>query len=102
MTTGTSSAGGKHRGFDAAAIDALGVHIRGLAIDSRNIKPRDLFLAYPGQRPDGPAHIAQAIGPGATPAVWDSTGFQWATSWRAPTTRLGECPSHWRGPATAV
>src|SRR5258706_16374255 len=94
MTTGTSSAGGKHRGFDAAAIDALGVHIRGLAIDSRNIKPGDLFLAYPGQRSDGRAHIAQAIGAGASAVLWDSSGFHWNTAWRVPNLGVVDLRSH--------
>ena len=94
MTTGTSSAGGKHRGFDAAAIDALGVHIRGLAIDSRNIKPGDLFLAYPGQRSDGRAHIAQAIAAGASAVLWDSSGFHWNTAWRVPNLGVVDLRSH--------
>ena len=53
MTTGMGSAGVTRTRFDAAAIDALGMRMRGLAIDSRNVNPGDLFLAYPGQRADG-------------------------------------------------
>jgi UDP-N-acetylmuramoyl-L-alanyl-D-glutamate--2,6-diaminopimelate ligase len=94
MTTGTSSAGGKHTGFDTGAIDALGAHIRGLAIDSRNIKPGDLFLAYPGQRSDGRAHIAQAIAAGASAVLWDSSGFHWNTAWRVPNLGVADLRSH--------
>ena len=94
MTTGTSSAGGKHAGFDTGAIDALGAHIRGLAIDSRNIKPGDLFLAYPGQRSDGRAHIAQAIAAGASAVLWDSSGFHWNTAWRVPNLGVADLRSH--------
>ena len=72
MTTGMSSAGVTRTGFDAAAIDALGVRVGGLAIDSRKVKPGDLFLAYPGQRTDGRAHIAQAIAAGASAVLWDN------------------------------
>jgi len=77
VTTRVHSSGGKHGGFDIRTIDALGAHFGGLAIDSRKVKPRDLFLAYPGQRTDGRAHIAQAIAAGAGAVLWESSGFHW-------------------------
>ncbi len=104
MTTGMGSAGEQRTGFNVAAIDALGVRIGGLAIDSRNIKPGDLFLAYPGQRSDGRAHIAQAIAAGASAVLWDSSGFQWNLEWRVPNlgvadlrSQLGEIASRFFG-----
>jgi len=69
MTAGTNSADGKRSGFNVGAIDALGARIGGLSIDSRRLKPGDLFLAYPGQQADGRAHIFQAIAAGAGGAV---------------------------------
>ena len=50
----------------------------GLAIDSRKLKPGDLFLAYPGERADGRAHsFAQAIAAGAAAVLWESRNFEW-------------------------
>ncbi|HVY05151.1 MAG TPA: UDP-N-acetylmuramoyl-L-alanyl-D-glutamate--2,6-diaminopimelate ligase [Burkholderiales bacterium] len=80
--------------FDAAAIDALGVRIAGLAIDSRKVKRGELFLAYPGQRSDGRAHIAQAIAAGASAVAWESTNFKWNPSWQVPNIGVVELRSH--------
>jgi len=93
MTTGMSSAGTKLTEFDIRTIDALGVRIGGLAIDSRKVKPGDLFLAYPGQRADGRAHIAQAIAAGAGAVLWESGGFGWNAAWRVP--NLGVADLRW-------
>ncbi len=46
-----------------------GVAVRGLAVDSRLVEPGSLFVALPGQRSDGHAHIADAVGRGAVGAV---------------------------------
>jgi UDP-N-acetylmuramoyl-L-alanyl-D-glutamate--2,6-diaminopimelate ligase len=94
MTTGIGSTGGKRAVFDAGAIDALGVRIGGLAIDSRKVKRGDLFLAYPGQRTDGRAHIAQAIAAGAGSVVWDSGGFHWDSAWHVPNLGVADLRSH--------
>ena len=65
------------------AFDALGVNAGGLAIDSRKVRPGDLFLAYPGRRSDGRAHIPEAIAAGASAVLWESSGFQWnAAAWK--------------------
>jgi UDP-N-acetylmuramoyl-L-alanyl-D-glutamate--2,6-diaminopimelate ligase len=94
MRAGMSSAGGKRSGFNVGAIDALGVRFSGLAIDSRRIKPGDLFLAYPGQRADGRAHISQAIAAGASAVLWDSSGFHWDAAWRVPNLGVADLRSH--------
>ncbi len=94
MTSGMSSAGDKHAEFSLAAIDGLGVRIGGLAIDSRKITPGDLFLAYPGGRTDGRAHIPQAIAAGACAVLWDSRGFYWDAAWRAPNLGVPDLRSH--------
>jgi len=39
--------------------------IRGAAVDSRLVTPRQLFVALPGERTDGHAHIPQAVARGA-------------------------------------
>ena len=39
--------------------------IRGGAVDSRAVEPGNLFVALPGERTDGHAHVAAALGAGA-------------------------------------
>jgi len=104
MTRGTISAAEQRNAFNVRAIDALGVRFDGLAIDSRKVKPGDLFLAYPGQRTDGRTHIAQAIAAGAHAVLWESEGFQWNVAWRTPNlgvadlrSRVGDIASHFFG-----
>ena len=46
--------------FPQAERDLL---IRELTLDSRGVRPGDLFLAVPGGRQDGRAHIADALAP---------------------------------------
>jgi UDP-N-acetylmuramyl-tripeptide synthetase len=67
-----------------AAIDALGVRYSGVAIDSRKVKPGDLFLAYPGDIADGRNFIAQALVAGAIAIVWEASGFEWNPDWNIP------------------
>jgi len=104
MTRSTISADGQRSAFDIRAFDALGVRFDGLAIDSRKVNPGDLFLAYPGQRADGRAHIVQAIAAGATAVLWESGGFRWNAAWRVPNlgvadlrTYVGDIASHFFG-----
>ena len=47
------------------------VAIQDLALDSRQVKPRDLFLALPGERSDGRRFIAQARRRGASAVVYE-------------------------------
>ena len=59
-------------------IDQLGRQgavVSGLAIDSRQVKPGDVFLAYPGAQVDGRSFIAQAVANGAV-AVIAEAGFR--------------------------
>ncbi|MBD9482387.1 UDP-N-acetylmuramoyl-L-alanyl-D-glutamate--2,6-diaminopimelate ligase [Pseudomonas sp. PDM14] len=48
--------------------------IRELTLDSRKVRPGDLFLAVPGTAQDGRAHIADAIARGATAVAYERTG----------------------------
>src|SRR5262245_19984 len=45
------------------------VEIRGLAIDSRQVRPGDVFFALPGQRTDGARYVAEAVARGARAVV---------------------------------
>jgi UDP-N-acetylmuramoyl-L-alanyl-D-glutamate--2,6-diaminopimelate ligase len=104
MTRGAISAVGQRSAFNVRAIDALGARFERLALDSRKVKPGDLFLAYPGQRADGRAHIGQAIAAGATAVLWERDGFQWSTAWQVPNlgvadlrSQVGDIASHFFG-----
>lgn len=50
-------------GLNSAAV------VRGAAIDSRRVRPGDLFFALPGERTDGHRFVASAITAGAAAAV---------------------------------
>jgi UDP-N-acetylmuramoyl-tripeptide--D-alanyl-D-alanine ligase len=49
------------------------VEVTGVAIDSRAVRPGDLFVALPGERVDGHEYVAQAAAAGATAALVSRT-----------------------------
>ena len=55
----------------AAESNAL---IRELTLDSRKVRPGDLFLAVPGTQQDGRIHIADAIARGAAAVAFEAEG----------------------------
>ena len=67
-----------------ARLAAEGAMIGELASDSRRCAPGVAFFAYPGESADGRAHIADAIGRGATAVLWEEQGFSWRAEWRVP------------------
>ena len=63
-------------------LSELGVQPRGVADDSRKIRPGDVFIAYPGAANDGRRHIADAIARGAVAVLWQAGGdFAWNADW---------------------
>lgn len=48
--------------------------VRELTLDSRKVRPGDLFLAVPGVSHDGRAHIADAIARGAVAVAYEAEG----------------------------
>lgn len=68
---------------------ALGVVPSGVTDDSRQLRPGDLFLAYPGDLADGRRHIAEAVAGGAAAVLWEAgasgapgaSGFAWRDEW---------------------
>lgn len=57
-----------HAVVDQAGADLL---ISGVALDSRRVRPGDLFLACQGTREHGLAHARQAIEQGAVAVAWE-------------------------------
>lgn len=53
---------------------ASAVLIRELTLDSRKVRPGDLFLAVPGTQQDGRVHIADAIARGAAAVAFEAEG----------------------------
>lgn len=59
--------------------------LSGAMDDSRQVRPGDLFLAYPGHGADGRKFIAQALAQGARAVCWESgEGFAWNQAWTVP------------------
>ena len=48
--------------------------IRELTLDSRKVRPGDLFMAVPGHQQDGRVHIADAISRGAAAMAYEAEG----------------------------
>lgn len=80
----TGRGGGGQLAFDFRVLDALGVPVRALTIDSRRVEPGAVFLAYPGEQADGRHFIPQAIAAGAAAVLWEPEGFAWDPAWRVP------------------
>jgi UDP-N-acetylmuramoyl-L-alanyl-D-glutamate--2,6-diaminopimelate ligase len=63
---------------------AQGVQVTGLATDSRNIAPGEVFLAWSGAKQDGRAHIGEAVANGAAAVLWEREGYQWSADMAVP------------------
>jgi UDP-N-acetylmuramoyl-L-alanyl-D-glutamate--2,6-diaminopimelate ligase len=88
-------------GFEAAVLDTLGVPVRRLRTDSRQVQRGDVFVALPGERTDGRRFIAQAVAAGAGAVIWEARGHQWDASIEVPNLpvaglrhRLGALAAH--------
>jgi UDP-N-acetylmuramoyl-L-alanyl-D-glutamate--2,6-diaminopimelate ligase len=55
-------------------LEAMGIVPTGVADDSRQVQPGDLFLAYPGDLADGRRYIADALARGAVAVLWQPGG----------------------------
>jgi UDP-N-acetylmuramoyl-L-alanyl-D-glutamate--2,6-diaminopimelate ligase len=89
-----------------SAVDEL--RVKRLVTDSRQVRPGDTFIAYPGEVRDGRDYISLAIARGAASVLWESRGFAWRLSWRVPNLgiadlrrRAGEIASHVYGRPSA-
>jgi len=66
------------------SLAAQGAMIERLSSDSRRCAPGVAFLAYPGEKSDGRAHIQDALGRGASAVLWEQQDFSWNAGWRVP------------------
>jgi UDP-N-acetylmuramoyl-L-alanyl-D-glutamate--2,6-diaminopimelate ligase len=55
-------------------LEAMGIAPTGVADDSRQVLPGDIFLAYPGDLADGRRYIADALARGAVAVLWQPGG----------------------------
>ncbi len=69
---------------------AQGAMIEHLSTDSRRCAPGVAFLAYPGERADGRAHIPDALARGASGVLWEERDFRWPADWRSPNVAVPE------------
>lgn len=67
-----------------ASLYAQGVRANSITSDSRQVQAGSLFLAYPGEKQDGRAYIAQVVAKGASAVAWESEGFEWDAQWQVP------------------
>ncbi|MEW6687646.1 MAG: UDP-N-acetylmuramoyl-L-alanyl-D-glutamate--2,6-diaminopimelate ligase [Pseudomonadota bacterium] len=58
--------------------------IERLTCDSRRAAPGTAFFAWPGEKADGRAFIAQALERGCAAVLWEKQGFAWDPAWRVP------------------
>ena len=77
-------------GFHPELLAGLGVEITRLVTDSREVKPGDTFVAYPGGQTDGRRFIEQAIASGANAVIWEAKNFVWDESWQVPHLAIAE------------
>ena len=63
---------------------AQGAMIERLTSDSRRSTPGSAFFAYPGEKADGRAYIADAVRRGASAVLWEAEDFGWQADWRVP------------------
>ncbi len=61
---------------DVAALpaDAAAVTVTGVTLDSRRVRPGDLYVALPGAQAHGAAFAGQAVGSGAAAVLTDAAG----------------------------
>lgn len=80
--------------FDPGMLGRLGVKICRLTADSRQVRPGDTFMAYPGERQDGRKFIGQALAAGAAAVLWESEGFAWNPAWQVPNLGITNLRTH--------
>jgi UDP-N-acetylmuramoyl-L-alanyl-D-glutamate--2,6-diaminopimelate ligase len=73
---------------------AQGAVIERLSADSRRCAPGCAFFAYPGEKADGRAFIADAVARGVSAVLWEAQNFAWSSAWRVPNVAVPELKRH--------
>jgi UDP-N-acetylmuramoyl-L-alanyl-D-glutamate--2,6-diaminopimelate ligase len=73
---------------------AQGAMIDRLSSDSRRCAPGVAFLAYPGEKADGRAHIGDAVARGASAVIWEEERFDWQGQWQLPNVPVRDLKQH--------
>jgi UDP-N-acetylmuramoyl-L-alanyl-D-glutamate--2,6-diaminopimelate ligase len=73
---------------------AQGAMIERLSSDSRRCAPGVAFLAYPGEKADGRAHIGDALARGASAVIWEQDDFHWQQDWKRPNVAVRGLKQH--------
>ena len=60
-----------------ALLARLGATPHRVTADSRQVRAGDAFAAYPGEKADGRAFVADAVARGAGSVLWEAQGFRW-------------------------
>jgi UDP-N-acetylmuramoyl-L-alanyl-D-glutamate--2,6-diaminopimelate ligase len=68
----------------ATVLAELGVTLRRITSDSRQVEPGAAFAAYPGVQRDGRAFIGDAVSRGADAVLWEAQSFAWRAEWNVP------------------
>lgn len=64
------------------SLGPVAAELTGAMDDSRQVRPGELFLAYPGHGADGRRYISQALAAGARAVCWEPGGdFVWNRDW---------------------
>jgi UDP-N-acetylmuramoyl-L-alanyl-D-glutamate--2,6-diaminopimelate ligase len=66
------------------ALKTQGAALTDITADSRKVRSGSLFLAYPGEKSDGRAYIAQAVAQGAAAVLWEQRDYRWDQSLQVP------------------
>ena len=78
----------RHLELDAEAIlqslAGMGVNVRRIVSDSRQVCAGDVFIAMPGIQADGRDYISAAINAGAAAVVWESRGYTYTSTRNIP------------------
>ena len=67
--TRTARLGQLFEGLGARVMTGADVEVSGIAVDSRSVRPGDVFFALPGLRDDGRRYVAEALARGARAVV---------------------------------
>ena len=62
--------GGSLRPAAPPGVDVGGVHVRGVTLSSRDVRPGDLYAALPGLRTHGARFARDAVAAGAIARKW--------------------------------